>query len=93
MKSCDRGRMEKGARLRRETATLANLQLHGTQRINTAICFMKCCVHQNVLNVYIQELCKLTSVVVLLLGLYSSSNFLTCPTLSDAAECIGIWKA
>jgi len=54
---------------------------------------MKCCVHQNVLNVYVQELCKLTSVVVLLLGLYSSSNFLTCTKLIDAAECISIWKA
>ena len=89
MKSRDGVRRVKGGR---ETATLANLQLHGTRRIDTAMCFMKCCVHQNVLNVYAQQLCTLISVAVSLLCLYSCSNFLNTRTLSDASECVSIWK-
>jgi len=66
MKTRDGGRKVKVTRLGRETATLENLQLEGTQRIYTTMCFMNCCVQQNVLNVFVQLLCKLTSVVVLL---------------------------
>ena len=50
----------------RKTATLASVQLNGTQCIYSAMCFTNCFVHTNVLSVYVEVLRKLTSVAVLL---------------------------
>jgi hypothetical protein len=47
----------------RKKATLENQQLHGTQCIYSAMCFTNCCVHTDVLNVYVQVLRKLISVM------------------------------
>jgi len=66
MKTREVYRIAEGAVVARRTATLANQQLHVTQCIYSAMCFTNCCVHTNVLNVYVQVLRKLTSVGVLL---------------------------
>jgi hypothetical protein len=72
--------MVEGTVVARRMATLANVQLHGTHCIYRAMCFSNCCVHTNVLNVYVQVLRKLTSVVVLLC-LWRSSNFINSRTV------------
>jgi len=60
MKTLEVYRMVEAPVVARRTANLANLQLHGTQCVYTAMCFTNCCVHTNVLNVYVQVLRKLT---------------------------------
>ena len=83
-------RMVDGTVVGRRTATLTNVQLHGTQCVYSAMCFTNCCVHTNVLNVYTQVLRKLTSVAVLL-RLLRSSNFISNRTVRGRFKVIGIW--
>jgi hypothetical protein len=66
MKTREVYRIAEGPVVTRRTATLANLQLHDTQCIYIAMCFIICCVHTKMLNVYVQVLRKLTSFAVLL---------------------------
>jgi len=54
MKTSEVYRMVNVPVIARRTATLANLQLNDTQYTYSAMCFTACCVHTNVLNVYIQ---------------------------------------
>ena len=80
MKTREVYRMVDGTVVGRMTATLANVQLHGTQCVYSSMCFTNCCVHNNVLNVYTQVLRQLTSVAVLLC-LLRSSNFISSRTV------------
>ena len=73
MKTRDRGRKVKDDRLGRETATLANLQLHGTHNLHCNVLHELLCSPERVKCVCtVQVSCKLTSVGLSLLCLYSS---------------------
>ena len=54
MNTCEVYRMVEASVVAKRTATLGNLQLHGTQCIYTAMCITNCCVRTIVFNVYIK---------------------------------------
>jgi hypothetical protein len=56
--------MEEVSVVAQRTVKLANMQLHGTQCIDSAMCFTECCDQLNVLNVYVQVLRKPTDIVI-----------------------------